>query len=130
MNGPKWLTTAMLVSIHAEQLRRYGGPAGIRDVGMLESARSRAENKWHYEACDLPQLAAAYAFGIAKNHPFIDGNKRAAFLASLVFLDINGIDLFVPEPEAVVAVMNLAAGEMDEDGFAQWIRDHLGAVKR
>ncbi len=91
--------------------------------------RAAARNKWHDEGSDLPELAAAYAFGIAKTHPFVDGNKRAAFLTCPVFLDINGIDPVVPEPEAVVAVLKLAAGEIDEDGFALWIRDRIGDVK-
>lgn len=128
MNEPRWLTTKILVAIHAEQLLRYGGPEGIRDLGMLESALDRPRNKWAYEQADMPSLAAAYAFGIARNHPFIDGNKRAAFLAFVVFLDINGIDFFAPEPEVVVAMLKLAAGEIDEDGFARWIRDRLSGV--
>lgn len=128
MSEPRWLSTKILVAIHAEQLLRYGGPEGIRDLGMLESALDRPRNKWAYEQADMPSLAAAYAFGIARNHPFIDGNKRAAFLAFVVFLDINGIDFFAPEPEVVVAMLKLAAGEIDEDGFARWIRDRLSGV--
>jgi death-on-curing protein len=128
MTEPKWLTVQILVAIHAEQLRRYGGPEGIRDLGMLESALDRPRNRWAYEGADIAQLAAAYAFGVARNHPFIDGNKRAAFLACVVFLDINGVDFFAPEPEVVVAMLKLAAGEMEEDGFARWIRDRLSGV--
>lgn len=95
---------------------------------MLESALDRPRNRWAYEGADIAQLAAAYAFGVARNHPFIDGNKRAAFLACVVFLDINGVDFFAPEPEVVVAMLKLAAGEMEEDGFARWIRDRLSGV--
>ncbi len=119
-----WLTTELVVAIHGEQLARFGGPAGIRDVGMLESALGRSMNKHAYEGVeDLAVLAAAYAFGIARNHPFVDGNKRAALLSLIVFLGLNDIDFVAPEAEAVVAIQSLAAGTLSEDGLARWIRD-------
>jgi death-on-curing protein len=122
-----WLTVDLVIAIHDEQLARFGGPAGLRDLGMLESALGRPMNKYAYEnGLDLADLAAAYAYGIARNHPFVDGNKRAALLSLIVFLGLNGIDFVVPEPEAVVAILGLASGTMDEEGLARWIRDRIG----
>ena len=124
-----WLTTDLVVAIHDEQLTRFGGPAGLRDLGLLESALGRPLNKHAYEGVTEPaSLAAAYAFGIARNHPFVDGNKRAALLSLIVFLGLNGIDFLVPEPEAVVAIQSLAAGTLSEEGLANWIRDRIGST--
>lgn len=120
---PTWLTAEDILRLHDEQLAIFGGPPGLRDRGMLESAQSRPLNRWHYGETDLAALAASYAFGIAKNHPFVDGNKRAAFATMIVFLRLNGID-FAPEPaEATAAIIALAAGEIDETGLSRWIRD-------
>jgi death-on-curing protein len=120
---PRWLDVNDVIDIHAEQLALFGGPYGIRDKGLLESAVMRPQNRWHYGASDLAQLAAAYAFGIARNHPFLDGNKRGAFAAMMVFLRFNGI-AFAPAPAEATAVMfAVGAGEIDEDGLARWIRD-------
>ena len=123
MNEPVWLTSDLVRAIHDQQLRMFGGPAGIRDQGALESALARPVNQWAYEEADLPALAAAYAFGIARNHPFVDGNKRAALLALVTFLGLNGIDFVADEAEAVVIFRALAAGEVDEAGLTRWIRD-------
>ncbi len=125
MTEPVWLTGELVIAFHDIQLKQFGGPAGLRDRGMLESALGRAVNKWTYEGAELPDLAAAYAYGIARNHPFVDGNKRAALLALVVFLDLNGIDFDVPETEIAAVILALAAGEIGEDGLARWIRDHL-----
>ena len=123
MSEPIWLTVQDVVGLHSEQLAIFGGPAGIRDQGLLESALSRPVNRWNYGESDLAVLAAAYAFGIVKNHPFVDGNKRASFAALMVFLRINEI-AFAPDiAVATAAVVALAAGEIDETGFARWIRD-------
>jgi death-on-curing protein len=125
---PRWLTRDEVIALHEKQLARFGGPSGIRDVGMLESALDRPRNKWAYEGADVLQLGSAYAFGIARNHPFIDGNKRAAFVAMMLFLRLNGV-LFRPsQPEATQAMLKLAAGEIAEDGFTRWIRDRLSGV--
>nr|WP_246088771.1 type II toxin-antitoxin system death-on-curing family toxin [Phreatobacter stygius] len=113
--------------MHDRQLREFGGPPGLRDAGSLESALDRPRNKWTYEAPDLAELAAAYAFGIARNHPFVDGNKRAALLALVVFLDLNGIVFDVPEAEFAAIILALAAGEVSEAGLARWIRDNWPA---
>jgi death-on-curing protein len=124
MTEPIWLTVELVVAIHGEQLRVYGGPEGLRDAAMLESALDRPRNKWAYGEHDLAALAAAYAFGIARNHPFVDGNKRASFLALITFLGLNGIDLVAPETAAAAAILALAAGEIEEEGLARWIRDN------
>ena len=121
MNEPRWLTLDDIEDIHAEQLALFGGPAGIRDRGALESALGRPMNRWHYENADMAELAAAYAFGIARNHSFVDGNKRTAFAALMVFLRLNGIPFAPPPPDATAAMMALAAGDIDETGFARWI---------
>lgn len=130
MSEVVWLTTELVVAIHGEQLRMFGGPEGLRDRGMLEPALGRPMNKHAYEEADLADLAAAYAFGIARNHPFVDGNKRAALLSLIVFLGLNGVDFVVPEPEAVVAIQSLAAGTLSEEGLALWIRDRIGDIPR
>lgn len=111
--------------MHAMQLERFGGLAGIRDLGMLESALGRPEHRWHYEGSSIPRLAAAYAFGIARNHPFVDGNKRAAFLSAYVFLRHNGFTLTASEADAAVVFLSLAAGDIDEDGLTAWFEDNL-----
>ncbi len=128
MSEPRWLTVEMVEDIHGEQLAQFGGPEGLRDRGLLESAVARPQNCWAYEQGDFASLAAAYAFGIARNHPFIDGNKRAAFAAMMVFLRFNGI-AFAPQPaEATVIIRDLAAGSVSEESLARWIRDNWPAA--
>lgn len=124
MNEPRWLTLDDVQFLHGEQLEMFGGPAGLRDAGLLESALDRPRNRWAYEQGDLPMLAAAYAFGIARNHPFVDGNKRTAFAAMMVFLRINGVRFAPPPPEATAIVLDLAAGLVGEEGLTRWIRDN------
>jgi death on curing protein len=124
MTEPEWLDVEIMIDIHAEQLALFGGPDGVRDRGLLESALARPINKFTYGETDLAALAAAYAFGIAKNHPFVDGNKRAAFASVIVFLGLNGVD-FAPRPEdATIVMLSLAAGEVSEQSLARWIRDN------
>jgi len=130
MNEPIWLDVEILIDLHAEQLALFGGPDGIRDQGMLESALGRPINKYSYGETDLASLAAAYAFGIARNHPFVDGNKRAAFGALIVFLGLNDIDFMVPPENATAMILALAAGEVDEEGLTRWIRDNWPAESR
>ena len=129
MTEPKWLTADLVLAIHDEQLREFGGPAGIRDMGALESALGRARNRWAYEGGDLPRLAAAYGFGIARNHPFVDGNKRAALLAIVTFLGLNDLEFVASEAEAVVMIRDLAAGAINEDVLARWIADNISAAQ-
>ena len=124
MSEPRWLTVADILAIHSEQLTLFGGPAGVRDRGLLESALGRPLNQWHYQQAELAELAAAYAFGIARNHPFIDGNKRAAFAAMMVFLRISGVMFRPPSPAATAIILELAAGNVGEEGLARWIRNN------
>ena len=124
MSEPIWLDVDEVIDMHAEQLAIFGGPEGVRDRGLLESAILRPVNQWHYGQTDLAALAAAYAFGLARNHAFVDGNKRAAFHAMMVFLRGNGIR-FAPDPaHATAMILSLAAGEVNEEGLTRWIRDN------
>jgi len=123
---PTWLNRAIVEALHADQIMEHGGSAGVRDEGMLDSALARPQQKWHYEpSTDLATLSAAYAFGIAKNHPFVDGNKRAALVSAYTFLALNHFELEAPEPEAVTIILGLADGSLSEDDLAAWIRAHL-----
>ena len=124
MTEPFWLTRQIIVAIHDEQLAIHGGASGLRDEGMLESALDRPKNKWAYENAELAELAAAYAFGIARNHPFVDGNKRTSLLALYTFLGVNGVEFNVPEAEAATMILALAAGEVSEESLTRWIRDN------
>ncbi len=123
MNSPRWLLPEVVLALHADSLRLFGGMAGIRDEALLESALGRAEQLWHYSDPNptVAELAAAYAFGLAKNHPFFDGNKRIAFLAATAFLEINGTKFQGAESDALIHTLALAAGELDEAGFAAWL---------
>jgi death on curing protein len=125
---PVWLSVAMIVAIHDEQLAIHGGTPGTRDAGLLASALDRPRNKWAYEPPDLAELASAYAYGIARNHPFVDENKRTSLLAIYTFLGLNDIDFVVPEAEAAAMMIALAAGEISEKSLARWIRDNLPSV--
>lgn len=125
MTEPVWLAKEALLLLHRESLRQFGGADGIRDEGLLDSALARPLNRFAYEEeRDLCRLAAAYAKGIAQNHPFVDGNKRAALAAAGVFLMLNGMELVAEPGMVTVAMLDLAAGEMTEDEFAAWLRDH------
>lgn len=115
-------------ALHAEQLRLHGGATGIRDAGMLESALNRPLQKDAYGEPDLSELAAAYLFGIAKNHPFVDGNKRTAFAAADLFLYFNGLSVEAEQEEIIQFVLMVAAGEIDETGAAAFFRDHVEPI--
>jgi death on curing protein len=130
VNEPIWLDVEILIDLHAEQLALFGGPDGIRDQGMLESALGRPINKFTCGETDLAALAAAYAFGIARNHPFVDGNEPAAFGAMIVFLGLNDIDFLVPPESATAMILSLAAGEVNEEGLTRWIRDNWPSESR
>jgi death on curing protein len=125
---PIWLSPELVIAIHDEQLAEFGGASGLRDAGALESALAHPLNRYHYGNTDLASLAAAYGFGLSRNHAFVDGNKRTAFLAIVTFLGLNEVDFVVAEPEAVVVMLALAAGEIDEAGLTQWIADKLQAA--
>lgn len=123
MNEPRWLELAEVIAAHDKQLVRFGGPSGIRDQAALESALGRAINKWQYEQADLATCAAAYAFGLARNHAFVDGNKRAAFVSLVLFFRLNGIEFQPDKAQALVIIQDLAAGLVDESGLTRWVRD-------
>jgi death-on-curing protein len=119
-----WLDADVLRPVHEEQLAEHGGASGTRDDGLFESALARPENVAAYGQPDAADLAAAYGFGIARNHPFIDGNKRAAFVAVELFLDLNGFELMARDADCVLTLLAVAAGQMDEATFAHWLREH------
>jgi death on curing protein len=122
---PVWIRREALEALHGRSLQQFGGPAGLRDAGMLESALARPVNQWAYAAATgLPALAAAYGYGLARNHPFVDGNKRAAFLAVALFLRLNGLRLVADTTDAISTFLDLAAGTLDENGLADWIAAH------
>ena len=120
---PRWLNQIMIDFIHADQIRQHGGTPGLRDPGLLSSALARAPQCWRYDPdADIPRLAAAYGFGLANNHPFVDGNKRVAFMAMYVFTGLNGYRLVAPEPTVVNLMLDVAGGKLDEAGLAVWLR--------
>ena len=123
MSGWVWIERAIVLAIHNEQLAEHGGLTGIRDEGLLESALARPLNLAAYHTPDCADLAAAYGFGIARNHPFMDGNKRTAFVAIELFLAMNGYELVAEDADCVLTMFALAAGELDEPALAAWVRD-------
>jgi death on curing protein len=123
----RWIATEVALAAHAEQLAEHGGAEGVRDAGALDSAMMRPRKLALDEDPDATALAAAYAFGIARNHPFVDGNKRTAAVVSETFLVLNGHALDASDAELVVAVLALAAGELSEDELADWFRAHIAA---
>jgi death on curing protein len=123
---PLWLGRVVVDAIHNDQLREHGGLPGIRDENALESALARPQQKWHYaEDVDFASLAAAYGFGLVKNHPYRDGNKRIGFLATITFLGINGLSFEATDADVIMAVLALADGRLSEGQFAEWIRAHM-----
>jgi death-on-curing protein len=121
---PVWLERALVIAVHERNIAEHGGRAGIRDSELLDSALARPRNLFAYGNPSLGELAAAYAFGIVRNHPFLDGNKRTAFVAAVVFLLRNGLDLTAGEASATAAMMDLAASRISEAEFAQWLADN------
>lgn len=128
MTNVKWLLKEAVLAMHARQLAEHGGGSGIRDEGLLESALQRAENKAAYEQPDIADLAAAYAFGIARNHPFIDGNKRTALVAARAFLFYNGYQIIAANEDKLNTFLALASGTLSEEDLATWFRKNLKAI--
>lgn len=126
MREPTWLSWRLAVAIHERQILEHGGSPGVRDEGLLESALARPRQLEAYggPGVDLPALAAAYAAGISRNHAFVDGNKRTAAVACELFLELNGLALAAGDPDLYAVFMALAAGEIDEQGLADWLRAH------
>ena len=123
-----WLYPAVVRAAHDEQLVEHGGPTGVRDVNLLTSALGRPQQLANYGSPDASDLAAAYAFALARNHPFVDGNKRTAFVALELFLFLNGFELTASDADCVLTTLELAAGKLEEAALAQWIRTHLQAL--
>jgi death-on-curing protein len=125
VNHWRWLDRAVLIAAHDEQLAEHGGAAGFRDEGLFDSALARPLNLAAYESPDVAALAASYAVALAKNHPFVDGNKRTAFVAMELFLWLNGHELAASDAECVLSMLNVAAGEWDEPTLAAWLRERI-----
>lgn len=123
---PRWVQRVVVDAIHLDQIREHGGLPRLRDEGLLESALARPQHKWTYKRRpDLASLAAAYGYGIVKNHPYRDGNKRVAFLSMVVFLGTNGFDLVADEADVVTTMLTAAAGHCSEAELAMWVRSHI-----
>lgn len=127
MSAWVWIQREVIVAIHEMQLAEHGGLEGVRDAGLLESALGRPQNLAAYGKPDAPALAAAYGWGLSRNHPFIDGNKRTGFVAAELFLSLNGYELTASDADCVLTMFSLAAGELSEDTFAAWLRQHTQA---
>ena len=125
MNTPwVWLDPSVLLAVHEEQLAEHSGAPGTGDMGLFESALARPQNQAHYGDSDAADLAASYGFGLARNHPFIDGNKRTAFVAVELFLSLNDLELGAGDADCVLTMLAVAAGTLDEAVFAAWLRTH------
>jgi death-on-curing protein len=122
---PEWIGVELALAIHERQLAEHGGGVGVRDEGLLESALARPINSWLYGEPDMAAVAAAYAFGLARNHPFVDGNKRTAWVLARLFLRLNGAELRFDPADAIRLMLALAAGELKEDALADWFRDRI-----
>jgi death-on-curing protein len=126
MKEPRWVQHAVVLALQERLMAEFGGEPGLRDAGLLESALARPRNRWEYEKAEIFELAAAYAFGLARNHPFLDGNKRIAFTTVVLFLDLNGWEFTAGEADAVMQTLALAGGELDEAGYAVWLKGNAG----
>jgi len=124
MKAPVWVLRETVLTLHEQLVAEFGGPAGIRDEGLLESALARPENLFHYNKPTMCDLAASYTFGLIKNHPFLDGNKRIAFAVAVLFLEINGYAFKASEADAAIRTLALAAGEMKEAEYALWLKEN------
>jgi death on curing protein len=122
MKEPVWVLRETVRALHERLLAEFGGASGVRDEGMLESALSRPANQFSYGSPSIPELAAAYAFGLVRNHPFVDGNKRIGFTTAVLFLEANGYRFTASEVDATVKTLALAAHDLDEAGYAAWLK--------
>ena len=131
MKEPRWINPRALLLLHAESLAEHGGLTGLRDENGFHAAMARPQHVFNYEPdADLSRLAAAYGFGLVRDHPFSDGNKRAGFLAILLLLDLNGSELRVEQSDAIQTILRLAAGKMSESELTEWIRVHVRRAKK
>jgi len=122
---PIWIDPEVALAVHDRQLAEHGGGVGLRDAGLFSSALSRPRNQWGYGTDDICALAAAYAFGMARNHPFVDGNKRTAWVLARLFLALSGAVLSFDAADAIRTMLALAAGELSEEELADWFRAHI-----
>lgn len=130
MKEPRWISREVVLAIHEQSLAQYGGSAGIRDEGLLDSALGRPQNLFAYEQPSIFAMAAAYASGIIRNHPFIDGNKRTGFVVCAVFLERNGYELVASEEDATLTTLALAASEIKEADYASWLERNTRRLRR
>jgi len=130
MTEPVWIGLEVALAIHDEQLAEHGGQAGVRDRGLLESALARPLNQFAYKEHALPRMAASYAFGISRNHPFLDGNKRTSLVVAELFLKMNGFELFATDAQCVTTFLPLAAGDLTEEDLADWITIHSAPIAK
>lgn len=128
MTEPVWIRDEVVVALHDRQLAEHGGASGVRDRGLVESALNAPKNLFHYERADLATLAAAYAFSVASNHPFVDGNKRTAYVCMRLFLRLNGHDFVADKTEKTQIILRLAAGEVSRDELASWLRERISGL--
>jgi death-on-curing protein len=124
MTRPVWIDLEVVLAIHDEQLAEHGGQPGVRDRGLLESAMARPQNQFAYGEHSIARMAASYAFGISRNHPFLDGNKRTSLVVAELFLELNGLELTATDAQCVTTFLQLAAGEQSEEQLAEWIAGH------
>ena len=129
MSGPFWIDVDVVLAIHDEQLAEHGGQPGVRDRGLLESAMARPLNQFAYGRASIAQLAASYAVGLSRNHPFLDGNKRTSLVVAELFLQLNGLDLSATDAECVTTFLQFAAGDLSEDQLADWIAANSAAPR-
>jgi len=125
MKAPRWVQPTVVLALQERLVAEFGGEPGLRDAGLLESALARPRHRWEYESASLFELAAAYAFGLSRNHPFLDGNKRIAFTTAILFLELNGLRFTAAEADAVVQTLALTTGALDEAGYAAWLRANV-----
>ena len=130
MKEPRWVLRETVLALHEQLLAEFGGLHGIRDEGLFDSALVRPRQRFAYDKRDLAALAAAYAFGLVRNHPFIDGNKRIGFSVAVLFLELNGLEFTATEVDAVLQTLALAAGALDEKGYAAWLRQNSRRPRR
>ena len=130
MRRPEWVLTETVIALHEQLLAAFGGSAGVRDAGLLQSAMARPQNLVAHGKPTVFDLAASYAFGLVKNHPFVDGNKRTGFAVAVLFLELNGCRLDAAEADAAIRTLALAAGDLDERGFADWLRANSRRARR
>ena len=127
MAEPVWIVRDVVLAVHDEQLSEHGGQSGVRDLGLLESALARPRNQYAYGETSIARLAASYTFGLSRNHPFLDGNKRTSLVVAELFLALNGLELAASDAECVTTFLALAAGDLTEEELAGWIGSHLVA---